>query len=155
MKGICYIYLSNINMQTINKARMLGHSDSDSGLKLTQNAKRRSELRNLACCMLFLFLFRVKKEKKKGRQTKQKTKPTTSNINIKPAYLMLRPPGQFSDWTTCYSLETMFTISTNKHMLEYITFTDSNWLTNRSWPSVTRCSFDQTISHYLELIKRH
>ena len=27
------------------------------------------------------------------------------------------------------------TISTNEHMLENITFEDSNWLANRSWPS--------------------
>ena len=41
-------------------------------------------------------------------------------------------------------------------MLEYITFTDCDWLTNRSWPSVTRCLTNKTVGicvlraiHYL------
>jgi hypothetical protein len=46
--------------------------------------------------------------------------------------------GQFSDWPACESLENMSIISANGHMPEYITFTDSSLLANRSWPGVTR-----------------
>jgi hypothetical protein len=65
-----------MSLQYANKARMFGHSDSDSGLWLNQNAKRPSELRNLACCKLGLFLFRClvflnKKKKNKNKNNKQ------------------------------------------------------------------------------------
>ena len=58
--------------------------------------------------------------------------------------LVLRPRAKCFDWTTCKSLEIMYTVSANEHMLENITFIDSNWLTNRSCPSVTRCSSNKT-----------
>ena len=43
----------------------------------------------------------------------------------------LRPRGHFFDWTTWKSLENLYTLSTNEHMLEYITFT---YLTMTSLP---------------------
>jgi hypothetical protein len=46
--------------------------------------------------------------------------------------LILRPRENCFDWTTCKSLELMFSVSANEHMLQNITFIDSNWLTNRS-----------------------
>ena len=48
------------------------------------------------------------------------------------AFAWLRPRANCFDWTTCNSLETMFTISANEHMLQNVIFIDSNWLVNRS-----------------------
>ena len=79
--------------------------------------------------------------KKSYRKKKLKTIEVTTDYHLKYSFfkysyrslcISLRPRGNGFDWTTCKSLETMSTISTNKHMLENITFKDFNWLTNRS-----------------------